>query len=56
MTLEKMRSCLWKLEPGFWTYGWIHVLGPSSPNVVSRPQVPKSIDFLRFHNFIGFVS
>ena len=20
MLLEKMRSCLWKLEPGFWTY------------------------------------
>ena len=54
MILEKMRSCLWKLEPGFWTYGSIHVLGPSGPNVVSRPQVPKSIDFLRFHNFIGF--
>ena len=27
-----------KLELGFWTYGWICLLGPSDPNVVSRPQ------------------
>ena len=56
MILEKMRSCLWILEPGFWTYGWIRLLGPSHPNVVPRPQAPKSINFLRFHNFNGFFS
>ena len=44
------------MEPRFWTYGWIHLLGPSAPNVVSRPQVPRSINFLRFHKFIGFIS
>ena len=56
MILEKMRSCLWILEPGFWTYGWIRLLGPSHPNVVPRPQAPKSINVLRFHNFNGFFS
>ena len=56
MVLEKMRSCSWKLEPGFWTYLWIRLLDPSCPNVVSRPQAPRSRHFLRFHNFIGFIS
>ena len=36
--MEKMRSCLWKLQPGFWTYGLICLLGPSGPNVVSGSQ------------------
>ena len=54
--LEKMRSCLRILEPGFWTYGWIHLLGPSHPNVVPSPQAPRSINFLRFHNFNRFFS
>ena len=49
-------SCLWKLEPGFWPCGWICLLGPSGPNVVSRPQAPRSRHFLRFHDFIGFTS
>ena len=42
--LEKMRSCLWKFKPGFWTYGWILLLGPSGPNkcAVFRLQVPRS--------------
>ena len=56
MILEKMRPCLWKLEPGFWTYGWICLLGPSDPNVVSRHQVAMSRHFFRFHDFIGFIS
>ena len=56
MILEKMRSCLWKLEPGFWTCGWICLPDPSGPNLVSRPQVPRSRYFLRFHNFIGLIS
>ena len=100
------------MKPRLWTYGWIRLLGPSSPNVVlepkpqgeaifldfiilldlsryswekedlyvkiwakvlnlwldtssglksdpnvvSRPQTPSSRNFLRFHNFIGFIS
>ena len=38
MILEKMRSCLWKLQLGFRTYGLIHFLGPSGPNVVLGPK------------------
>ena len=34
--------CLWKLEPGFWTYGLItplpKALGPNCPKLVFRPQ------------------
>ena len=30
--------------------------GPSGPNVSSRPQTPRSRNFLRFCNFIGFIS
>ena len=56
MTLEKMRPCLWKLYLLFWTYGLIRLLGPSGPNVVSRLQTLRSRYFLRFHNFIGFIS
>ena len=40
----------------FWTYGWICLLGPSGLNVVSRPQTPRWRHFLRFHDFIGFIS
>lgn len=39
MILEKMRTCLSKLEIGFRTYGFISVLGASDPNLVSRPRV-----------------
>ena len=53
MILEKMRSCLLILEPGFWTYGWACLVGPIGPNVVSRSQAPRS-SFLRFHYFFGF--
>ena len=42
MVLEKMRSCLWQLEPGFWTNGLISplpkALGPNCPKLVFRPQ------------------
>ena len=55
MIPAKIRSCLWKLELWFWTYGCICLLGPSDPNVVSSPQTPRSINFLRFHDFTGFV-
>ena len=56
MILEKMRSCLWKLEPGFWTYGWIRLLGPSDPTIMLRPQTTRSRYILKFHDFIGFIS
>ena len=35
---EKVRSCLWKLEPGFQTYGLIRLLDLSCPKVVFRLQ------------------
>ena len=44
ITLEKMKPCSWKLEPEFWAYGLIHPLGPSTDNVVCRPQTRKSWD------------
>ena len=56
ITSEKMRSCLWKLQLGFWIYGLIRLMGPSGPNVVSRPQTLRSRNFLRFHNSIGLIS
>ena len=56
MILEEMVVCLWKLLPWFWTYGLIRLLGPGSPDVVSRSQTPRSRNILRFHNFIGFIS
>ena len=55
MILKKVRSCLWKLNPGFWTYGWIRLLDSSGINVVSRPQAPMSKHFLRLHDLIGFI-
>ena len=36
--------------------GWIRLLGPSSPNVVSRPQTPRARNFLGFDDFIEFTS
>ena len=56
MIAEKIKLCLWKLELRFWTYGLIHLLGPSGPNAVFKPQTPRSTNFLKFHNFIGFIS
>ena len=60
MILEKMRFCLYKLEPGFWNYGLIHPLGPMGPNcngtnVVHRPQTSRSWNVLKFYNFITFI-
>ena len=55
MILGKMRSYLWKLKPGFQTYGLIHLLCPTCPELVFRPQTPSSWNFLKFHNFIGFI-
>ena len=55
MILDKMKSQFRKLQPGFWTNGWIRLLGPSFPNVVSRPWAPRSVNFLRFQNFIRFI-
>ena len=41
-----------KLMVGFKSYGLIYLLGPSAPNIVSRPHTPKGQHFLRFHDFI----
>ena len=45
MTMEKMRSCSWKLELGFPTNGLISpfpkALGPNCPKLVFRPQMPN---------------
>ena len=45
MILEKMRSCLWKLELWFWAYSLIRVLakalGPNCPKLVLKPQTPN---------------
>ena len=38
MILRKMSSCLWKLEPGFQTYGIVCLLAQVSQ--VFRPQTP----------------
>ena len=55
MILEKKRSCLYILEPGYWTYDWACFVGPIGPNAVSRPQAPRSRSFLRFHDFFIFL-
>ena len=56
MIMEKMRAYLWKLQTVFWTYGLIRLLDPGGPNAVSGSQTPRSRNFLRFHDFIGFIS
>ena len=40
-----------KLVVAFRNYGMILLLGPSDPNVVSRPQTPKLQIFWKFHDF-----
>ena len=55
MILEKMMACLWKLQLWLWTYGLIRLLDPSGPNVASGSQTSRSRNFLRFHDFIGFI-
>ena len=44
-----------RVQVGFRSYGLIRLLGPSGPNVVSRPQTPKPKDFSRHHDFNGFI-
>ena len=56
MILEKMMACLWKLQLWLWTYGLIRLFDPSGPNVVSGSQTPRTRNFLRFHDFIEFIS
>ena len=34
---------------------YIYLLGPSSPNVVSRPHIPKLWNFLRCHNLTELI-
>ena len=48
MILVKMHRCVGKLEQGLYTYYQIHLLGPYDPNVVSRPQNPRSGNFWDF--------
>ena len=43
-----MKSCLWKLQQGFWSYGLIRLLSRSGTNAVSRPQTPRSNFFRDF--------
>ena len=33
----------------------LDILVPSDPNVVPVSQTPRSTNFLRFHDFIGFI-
>ena len=54
--LSKMKSCFLKLKLGCWTYALIHLVDPISRNLGSRPQTPRSRNFLRSHDFIGFIS
>ena len=56
MILEKMMASFLKFQLWFWTYGLIRLLGASGPDVVSGSQTPSSKFFLRFHDFIGFIS
>ena len=56
MILQKIKSGLWKLGIVFGTYGRIPLLDIRAPNIVFMSQTPKSSTFLRFHNFIGFIS
>ena len=46
MILEKIRSCLLKLELGFSTFGLISplpkALGLNCPNLLFRPQIPNA--------------
>ena len=41
LILERIRSCLWKLELRFWTYDLLCLLGPSCPKLVFTPQTPN---------------
>ena len=57
MILEKMRSCLWKLQLGFWTYGLIHFLGPAKWPKCSFWVLNHRVNFFgRCYDFIGFIS
>ena len=38
MILNKEKSCLSKMEQGFWTYAFMPLLGPSGRNVNSRSE------------------
>ena len=52
MILDNMRS--WQLKPGFWTFGFMNLLGSSGPKVVFRSQTPRvKVGIFRFDNFIG---
>ena len=54
--LWRKQSPVWKLQLGLWSYALIRLLSPSGTYVVSRPQTLRSRNFLRFHDFIRFIS
>ena len=54
-----MRSCLWKLEPGFQTYGLTRLSDPSCAKQVFRPQTlnvtalgSKKISHAKLHKIL----
>ena len=50
MILHIMRSLLWKLDLGLWTYGLISLLGQNSPKLILDPILLKKNDVLAvFH-------
>ena len=52
--LNKTRSCLWKSEIGFWSYGLVNHLGAIGPKHIFRLQNLSSRYFLILYNFIVF--
>ena len=44
------------VKKGLCIYGLTGLLDPSGPNAVSRPHILRSIDCLKFHHFIGYIS
>ena len=49
-----MSICLLKLEVGFWTYGFVNLLGLIGPKLVFRPLVPNELYVLIFRYNILF--
>ena len=48
LILDKTKSCPWKLENGFWNYGFVNHLRPNCPKLSFRSKY-----FLILDNFIG---
>ena len=41
MILNKTKSCLQKMEQGFWTYDLMRLLGSSDRNLISRYELRR---------------